>query len=201
MLTQGWGDFIAWLEGHQASAEVFVAIAALVVTAGLVGVTFAYARAARQQADASTKMAQEMREARHGGVLPVVDFILKPLNGSEQLSRVFQIKAGRFPETQWASLKNIGLGPALDVRFRTKLDDAGPNWRSVGHLGLGEVAERKYGPPGGRWPLYLEPISDLVKRLGVEYCDAYGREYESWRDITFDPAGGDWKIGPLHTRS
>jgi len=50
MLTQGWGDFIRWLEGHQASAEVFVAIAALVVTAVLVGVTISYVRAARRQA-------------------------------------------------------------------------------------------------------------------------------------------------------
>ena len=177
---------------------------AVVLTLTLLAVVYYAKQANRQaegslrQAEASLKMAEEMREARHGGVLPVVDFVLEPLDGSEQLKRVFQIKAGHLPETQWGALRNIGLGPALDIRFPTKLGDMGPSWPVVGHLGIGEVAKTELSGLE-RWPFCLEPISDSVKRLHVEYRDAYGRVYESWRDVTFDIADGGWETGPLHT--
>ena len=198
MLTQGWGDFITWLEGHQASAEVFVAIAALAVTGALVFVTISYVRAARRQAEASVLMAAEMREARHGQVMPVVDIVLEPL--TDTLEVAIAVAKGAFPQHMWARVKNAGVGPALDLRFQTKLNDMGPNWHDVGHLGVGEVVRAEIAQ-SERWPVYLEPVEERVRRLSVEYHNVYGKRYESWRDVTFDPAGPSWKIGPLHTRS
>ena len=168
MLTQGWGDFIAWLEGHQASAEVFVAIAALIVTAALVGVTITYVRAARRQADASTKMAQEAREQRLSGVQAL---ILLQHGSHEDLGTKICV---RF------RLMNEGNGPAMAVT------------RVVRHPNL----LRGTGEHVREWQAITEPLCDDTFELSrqlpsqptpgvirVDWSDIYRRA--RWCQLPF----------------
>jgi hypothetical protein len=67
-----WGDFIGWLEGHEASALVLAAFLTFSATVILAVVTAFYAGSARRQAGANVKMAEEMLQQRLIGVQPIV---------------------------------------------------------------------------------------------------------------------------------
>ena len=197
LLTQGWGDFITWLEGHQASAEVFVAIAALAVTAVLIVVTITYVRAARRQADASVQMAQEARLARHArldALKPVLDIeptLLLPYGPPMPAQPVDD--AGHLGLS--ASIRNEGPGPALRVAYCV--------WE-------GERIERLSKQRGvlgsdkefGAGALVVEPLKDdtMVGAVVIQYEDVFGRRFESRFPIGEDglPLTVDVR-GPLDT--
>jgi hypothetical protein len=96
---------IDWLNDNSGAVQAIAVAVLVLVTAVYAGLTWWVARATRRQADASVEMAREMREARHAGVLPVVDFVVEPPDSSEELGRVFRILAGHLPETQWGRLR------------------------------------------------------------------------------------------------
>lgn len=128
---------IDWLNDNSGAVQAMAVVALVAVT-----VVYAFFTA---------WMACEMKDARHGQVLPVIDIaILERLGDPEQLEMVFAIMGHRLPEHMPGRVKNIGLGPALDVKFQTKLDNMPPTWHHVGHLQAGEVAAQLE-----RWPLYL----------------------------------------------
>jgi hypothetical protein len=165
------------------------------------GAVLLYAREARNQAKASAKMADEMVEARHGNVLPVLDFFTADdRGGGELLAEAIRILAGVLPENFPGRLKNIGFGPALDVKFQIKLEGEEATWQHVHRVEKeGHALSESVPNPSPDWYIYLEPVNGLVKRLRVEYNNVYGRPYCSWREVTFDTETGGAKVGHLHT--
>jgi hypothetical protein len=181
-------------------AGEWIQLAAVSVLSVTLGAVLWYAWEARKQAKASERMADEMLETRHGTVLPVIDFVTEQGSGGEAIVEVLRIHEGIYPETFHGRLKNIGYGPALDVRFQTKLYGMDPGWQHVYRVGRDEYAVSEFVPnPNPNWPIYLEPVNGSVKRLRVEYHNVYGRAYRAYRDVSFDPATGDTQVGHLRT--
>jgi len=190
---------IEWLNDNSSAVQAISVVVLAVVTTIYAIATLKISNATKRQAEASVKMAEELVESRHGDVLPLLDFYtLEGKSGYEILTKLFRIQAGALPETFHGRIKNIGYGPALDVKFLTKLDDMEPGWQSVHRVEKGEYAFREL-EPSPDWYIYLEPTNDLVKRLRVEYHNVYGRAYISWREVTFDRETGSTKVGHLHT--
>jgi hypothetical protein len=203
MLTQGWGDFIAWLEGHQASAEVFVAIAALVVTAVLVCVTISYVRAARRQADASMEMARQMREqaeashrlARAAEASLLAEFEPRIIFHHKAMTR--DVRRILPPRAISVELVNEGSGPAYDIRCSAS--HAAFRYEELTVpviLASGERQEltlaRKEEDPGLE---HSEPSLTVKARYG----DARGNHYRS--SVVYERCDGDWVPGhQIHER-
>lgn len=172
---------IDWLNDNSGAVQ---AISAVVLALTLIAVV-CYAYQTRKQAKATERMTEEMLESRHGTVLPVLDFVLEDLN----LDEIFAIKEGQFPESVNGHIENIGLGPALDVTFQTKLGSEAPRGEKIGFMRVGASSEK--------WFFHLEPCSQAIKRLGVEYRNAYGRDYKSSREVRFHQQTGGRELGPL----
>lgn len=153
--------------------------------------TFAISNATKKQADASVKMADEMRNARYDTVRPVIDIERRPTE-LERTGVIINIadKNGRFPDKLICILRNIGIGPATDVysfvQPGTQPDDKRPPMAFVTLAKNGQTDEM---------PLSLKP-RDNRKVLVVYYRDVYGRYFESSREVN----RSDWKLGPLMTR-
>jgi len=184
MLTQGWGDFITWLEGHQASSEVFVAIAALVVTAVLVWVTIAYVGAARQQANASVKMAGEMREQRLSTGRPNV--LLCPLAEERGQEKIRLALKGPLPDCTPVRLTNVGSGIAAGVNVPYRLEGADPKERIIDYLLPGSSETEEF--------FYLSPVENAENRrvLRIGYCDVFGNCFESTREFHKEPSSNHY---------
>jgi hypothetical protein len=162
------------------------------------GAVLWYAWEARKQAKAGERMAKEMIETRHGGVLPVIDFIAEAGRGVDLIARALQIQEGILPETLHGHLKNIGSAPALDIQFQIKLPDTEPSTKRVPRVGVGEYVQDELTRTHD-WHIYLHPIGESAKRLSVEFHNVYGRAYHSWREVAFDRETGNTKVGHLHT--
>jgi len=172
---------------HIALAPVFT----LVLYAGLVAVTVVYvyilmetAAAARQQAEASVKMAEETKEQRYDTVRPVID-IQRDLG--EQIREGLAAQSEEFSYGLWCTLRNIGVGPAIDVYSYVRIDSERQLW-PFGTLPIGEPTLKKR--------LSLEHTGDRMV-LVAYYKDVYGRDFGSRREVTLDQERSGWKIGPL----
>jgi hypothetical protein len=86
-----WGDFVGWLEGHDASALVLAAFLTFLVTGILAGVTAVYAVAARRQAEATLR--------------PVISLWTEPSFPKDVAAR----------HVYTVYYHNIGNGPAMDI--------------------------------------------------------------------------------------
>jgi hypothetical protein len=171
----------------------------IVLTLTLAAVLW-YAWEARKQAKAGERMAEEMLETRHGGVLPVIDFIAEAGRGVDLIAEALRIQEGILPETLHGHLKNIGSGPALDIQFQIKLSDTEPIPKRVPRVGVGEYVQDELTRTHN-WHIYLHPVGESMKRLSVEFHNVYGRPYRSWRDVSFDTAEGNTTVGPLRTQA
>jgi hypothetical protein len=80
--------------------------AQIILTLGLVAVTSMYAWSTQKQANASVKMAEEMKDARFAALRPIVriDWGGSQLNKDKNIERIS------------VSFKNIGVGPALNLQ-------------------------------------------------------------------------------------
>lgn len=116
--------------GVQIATTAVVAIATLVVA----GATVYYARktrdlsdAAKRQTEAAQAAVEEMREQRYSSLLPVMDVVFSEQDASETLAEAYNLLREKWPETKRGYVKNIGIGPALDVRLQVKVQDE-PAW-------------------------------------------------------------------------
>jgi hypothetical protein len=149
------------------------------------------AKAARQQAEASLQMAEEMREQRHGAVRPVIDIEAAGPSETANIDRGWQMLAAEksnpdFPMS--CTLRNVGLGPAFDVgALAWDLNAIPPKkqWRDFGTISIGKSDEG-----------HLSTIQEDGRTvLAVRYRDAYGRRFESFRNVCL--RDGKWQVGPL----
>jgi len=156
---------------------------------GLVAVTSFYAWSASRQADASVKMAEEMRNARYDTVRPIIDI----QRGGSNIAEAFYADCGDTTHGLLCILHNIGLGPAIDVCSLVQ-----PPWapwgrsqhHDFGTLAIGEESTMN---------LSLEQ-EDNRTALVVYYKDVYGRAFESSREVQAGETSEGWKVGPLQIR-
>jgi|GEM_PF-1351668 len=166
----------------------------------LVAVALLSSMSAIRQANASVKMAVEMREQRYDMVRPVID-IERRTEAEEQIGEGFAAKEEDFSYGLWCVLRNIGVGPATDVWSFIKTETFVKGEKSesrpwaFGTLAIGEMTRKvKLSPEqrGNRW------------FLAAYYRDVHGRDIESIREVSIDKDVEKgilrWNLGPLETR-
>ena len=150
------------------------------------------ADAAKQQANANVKMAEEMANSRYDAFRPIIDIVAVPMVPTETLKKAFDARDGKFPEELPCVLRNIGIGPAVGVSsFIIVPSNGGQRPWDFGTIAVGEkTAEMGLSPQqtGGRMFLV------------AYYKDIYGRDVESRREVTLDKERHSWKTHPLETQ-
>ncbi len=121
LVADRWGDFVEWLEGHEPAAQVFVALAALLVTAALVFITFRYAKSAATHAATSVVMAEETSRLAQA-TKEMVDATLCPV--IEQRVGTDRLGDNRMVRVVY---KNTGNGPAVNIGWYLRYRD-GREW-------------------------------------------------------------------------
>jgi hypothetical protein len=165
-------------------------LAQMILTIGLIMVTAAYAGSAEKQATANVKMAKEMREQRYDTVRPVIDIYRDPAD-EDKMQEALEGTSGDASRGLSCVLKNIGLGPAIDVYSFVQNPFSGERQRhEFGTLAIGEITFRM------KLSLIYE---DKPLALVAYYRDVYGRAFVSIREVSADEKKG-WQIGPLQTR-
>ncbi|MBE9502231.1 MAG: hypothetical protein KAX23_06090 [Dehalococcoidia bacterium] len=164
--------------------------AQIMLMVGLVAVTGVYALSAARQANASTKMAQEMREQRFTVSQPLVfpDF-----------------PYARFPNPGEIWFHNLGNGPALDLKITIAYSAADVVKRAwvqrTGQYGSKvNGPERSIAPSADRFSWRPE-LSELhpgnIGTVFIEYSDIYGRSFLSgWGYRCEKDSKGDLTLQP-----
>ncbi len=160
--------------------------AQIMLMVGLLAVTGVYALSAARQADASVKMAKEMREQRYDSVRPVVDIRRKVVE-SRQLNEALAAREENFQYGLSCVLHNVGLGPAIDMYSFIQVSEAERQRYDFGTLAIGEKT----------LPADLSlNHNDNQTALITYYKDVYGRTFKSRREVSVDKEKG-WELGPL----
>lgn len=177
-----------WLNDNSGAVQGMATVVLVLVTAFYAVRTHHISKTARQQAEASVKMAEEMRRTREDSFRPVLDIqrIEQEELGAGREAMTEAI-AERFGDDHvWCKLKNIGNGPALNINAHVA--QGGSVAEGVlGTLGVGDETERK--------PFaVIKPEDSFVE---VRYQSVYGRLFSSRRPVTFDEEGPH--LGSLET--
>jgi hypothetical protein len=164
-------------------------VVAIVLALTLAAVLW-YAHEARKQAAASAKMAEEMRQQRRDAARPVINIGLEPYERDWE-GGLKQALEKAFPAAIQCQLRNIGVGPALNVRFQ--VDDG--QGRSV-LLEIGALEAREGDQVHRHLTVADSTVDQEGKLLQVFYEDVFGNTVESRRDLSLGEDGG-LVIGPL----
>jgi len=145
--------------------------------------TFAISKATEKQANASVKMAEEMKEQRYDALRPIIDIVEQPTKSMEKTKQVFDAREGKFPKDLLCKLRNIGVGPAIEAfSFIEGAEDKPRRWDfgtipvAVGEKEMGYTHEMR---------LSLEKRDDYMV-LVAYYKDVYGNPFESIREVSVD---------------
>ncbi len=152
-------------------SQVLLTLALVLITCIYAMRTSDIAKATRAQADASVKMAEEMRDARYDTVRPVIDIInidQTPL----ELAR--QAYAEELPKELPCKLCNVGVGPATDVYSFVCPPSSERRRHNFDTIAIG----KEKGPK--RLSLAQK---DNHWFLVAYYKDVYGRWFESSREV------------------
>lgn len=135
------------------------------------------------------KMAEEMREQRYDAARPVVDIQRK----EELDTRISEALAAESREPSYGLhcvLRNIGLGPALDVCSFIQTPGGERKRWEFGTLPTEGETERER--------LSLLQSNNNQWELVAYYRDVYGRAFKSSREISIDKLDNTkWNVGPL----
>jgi len=174
---------IEWLNDNSGAVQAIAVVVLVVVTA-------VYAMAARRQADANARMAREMEQARHDAARPVINIGLEPYEGDWEAGAK-QALAKAFPAAIQCQLHNIGVGPALNIRFQVDDGQGSSYLLQIGALEAGEIdlAHRHL-------TVADSTVEQERKLLQLFYEDVFGNTVESRRDLSLSEDGG-LVIGPL----
>lgn len=187
---------IDWLNDNSGAVQGVAAIASILVLVVLVLVTRYYAReteriakATDEQAKVGSEMAREMSLSRQDESRPVLDLHKIPQDAFGTGPEAMQEAMGqlRTEVYVWCTLKNIGKGPAMNIKAQIE-QDIGSAEEVLGTLSLGDEEERK--------PFTIRKANGEYY-LEVHYQDVYGRTFFSRRAVTFDQ--GDPRVGALET--
>ena len=157
------------------------------------------AKATKEQADASVKMAKEMRNARYDALRPIIDIVIQPMKGGELIKQGLDAKEGKLPENLPCKLRNVGIGPAIELYsfvFVEGIEDAEGNPRrwDFGSIPVA-IGEEEMGYTR-EMPLSLQQRGEH-KALVAYYKDVYGNPFESIREVSINKDKVAVNIGPL----
>jgi len=165
----------------------------------LVGVTIFYAWQAKKARDsaeasaqASKRMAEEMRNTRYDAFRPIIDIVEMKIEPVELAKQAYGAREGKFPELP-CILRNIGVGPAIGVSSFIIV----PSNAMRRSWDFGTIAVRE---ATSEMRLSLEQTGDRMVLIAY-YKDVYGRDFESRREVTLDKERSGWKIHPLETEA
>ncbi len=173
----------------------------LIITFVLVSITAIYvkrtsdiSKATREQADASMKMAEEMREQRYDTFRPIIDIVEPVMGPKEMATLAYNAKEGVFPKDWPCRMRNIGVGPAIelysfieDAKGKPRRWDFGAIPVAIGKEQMGYTDEVR---------LLLEQRGNC-RALVVYYKDVYGNSLESIREVSVNKDKGAVNISPL----
>ncbi len=143
--------------------------------AGLVAVTSGLAVYAAAQAYASVKMAEEMRDTRYDALRPIIDIVDAILEPKEMATRAYNAREGIFPQYLPCRLRNVGVGPAIEV-YSFIEDDRGETRRWDFHTIPVAIGKEQMG--------YTDEVRLLLEQRGncralvVYYKDVYGNSLD-----------------------
>ena len=145
--------------------------------------TFAISNATKQQADASVKMAEEMRQQRYDTVRPVIDIVIteSSMTGLELISQGLAAEGGKLPEDLPCKLRNVGVGTAIELHFLIKDIEGNPRRWDFGTIPVA-IGEEEMGYTH-EMRLLLEQ-RDNHRALVAYYKDVYGNPFESIREFS-----------------
>ncbi len=145
-----------------------------------------------EQTQASRKMAEEMMQQRYGHVLPILDIQEQDKSAKDMIRTGLIIGSGQIPEGLSCLLRNVGLGPALNVWtfIIVPIDRRRHQW----DFGVLSVDDKT----GVEW-LSIEQ-HDSRSVLVAYYKDVYGRPFESSREFISYVGEGNYELGPLRIR-
>jgi len=152
------------------------------------GASVKMAEAAKEQADASARMAEVTEKLVFEPVRPVIDIERLRRKPRSEEKEPYAARQGELPDSLRCSLRNIGLGPAIDVSTFVQSDRRNHQPLLRGTVLKDEVTEEM--------PLSLEERDDK-KFLLAYYRDVHGRCFESRREVSVDTERGSWELGPL----
>ena len=181
-------DVVDWLNKNSGAVQAMATAILVVVTAFYVILTWSISKNAGKQAEASVRMAEEMRRSREDGSRPVLHIRrIEPVELGQGLEAIREgLREWPNGDRVLCKVKNIGKGPALNIKADVATDD-GATQEEMGTLGVGDEAERK--------PFAV--IQDRESFIEVHYQDVYRRRFFSRRPVTFDEAGTH--LGSLET--
>ena len=142
----------------------------------LIGVTIFYAWQTK-------KTVSEMREQRYAALRPLIDIVEHPLTGKEMMKQGFDAKEGKFPKDLPCRLRNIGVGPAIELYSFIEGAGGKPRRWDFGALPVA-VGEEEMGYTR-ETQLLLEQRGDH-RALVAYYKDVYGNPFESSREVSVD---------------
>jgi len=175
-------DFI---ERHGSAAQVWVMVMLILLTAAYVFST--------------KRMAEEMKEQRYAALKPIVDIMdlemqMKPM----ELSKLgYVVGQGNFPQALRCILRNVGVGPALNVYSRIEDAEGEPRQWNFGVIPIA-IGEEEMGRTH-EMRLFLEKRDDH-RALIAYYEDVYGNIFESSREVSVSKEKNRLEIGPLKVR-
>lgn len=176
--------------------QITISFILVLITTIYVKRTSDIASATQEQAKASIKMAEEMREQRYDTVRPVIDIVTMELSPRELFKLAYAAKEGKLPKDLPCKLRNVGVGPAIELySFIEDVEDTKGNPRRW-DFGTLPVATGKE-----EWGYTREMRLLLMQRgnqmaLVAYYKDVYGNPFESSREVRVGAVNPD----PLQIR-
>jgi len=155
----------------------------------LVAVTLLSAMSAIRQANASVKMAEEMKEQRYAALKPIIDIQKQIGSGLDSAREEMAALKGELPEALPCKLINIGPGPAIDVySFIEYPIGKRSRWD------FGTIAAGCESPSQAQ--LFLEPQGDR-SFLVAYYKDVYNQRFKSSREVKINKEDRRLDMAPL----
>jgi hypothetical protein len=182
-------DVIDWLNDNSGAVQAIVTCILVIVTAVYAYLTRSISRNAAKQAEASIKMAEEMRRSREDGPRPVLDIqqIEQDEFGVDDEAMLRAVTQLTHDDYVWCKLGSIGRGPALNIKT-SLMNDRAITQSDLGTLGVNDET-------GLTCLAALQ--GDQGKYVCVEYADVYRRRFFSRRPVIFGENGPH--LGPLET--
>lgn len=175
--------------------EYFTGVAAgvsAVVVALLVGATIVYARAAKQQADASMRMAEEMKEQRLSEARPYLLMRLEDLVKLEgDFNELINAEEYEMPSDFKIKIRNEGTGPAKNIIAAFwRSDDVFP-FQCKGYLARQEEWQTTISTlriDVGEIEVWLPELRKIVKyvypgTIAIEYRDIHERRWVTYLQL------------------
>jgi len=178
----------------------------------LVGTTIFYAYQAKKandsakaSAQASAKMAEEMKEQRYDAVRPIIDIVNTRMEPMELAKQVYGAKEGKFPNGLPCMLRNIGVGPAIEVYSFIEDAEGKPRRWDFGAIpvAIGEEVNRYTREIREEEVEYTREARLFIQQRGehrtlvVCYKDIFDNPFESSREVSVDKERTRLEIGPL----